>query len=242
MRASWPSSTARVWPRRCASSGGDPGPRRPRAATYAALDFSTDTSDPARGALLAANARSRDGDRDDAAVLRAASGRRCPTSGSEELLDGEGRRRGPRLLSPPPAQRPPLPRSPALRARGEDPRREVAHRRARLVAPVRGADLGDRGRAARAGEGPGATAERRERRRRVRSTSRSATSCCPTASCAAPPPRRSRRRSRPACARARSCSTRCSPTRRPTIACAATRTGWPRATSPTKPATSPCRR
>ena len=52
------------------------------------------------------------------------------------------------------------------------------------------------------------------------------------------PPRPSPRRWRPACARAPSCSTRCSPTRRPTIACAATRTGWPRATSPTRPATS----
>ena len=39
--------------------------------------------------------------------------------------------------------------APAHRARGEDPRREVAHRRGRLDAAVRGADLGDRGRARR---------------------------------------------------------------------------------------------
>ena len=58
---------------------------------------------------------------------------------------GAARRRGPRLLPPPPAQRAPLPRPPALRARGEDPRREVAHRRERVDAAVRGADLGDRG-------------------------------------------------------------------------------------------------
>ena len=60
----------------------------------------------------------------------------------------------------------------------------------------------------------------------------------------APQHRRGRHRG----ARARACvpaptfSTRCSPTRRPTIACAAIRTGWPRATSPTRPATSRCRR
>ena len=46
----------------------------------------------------------------------------------------------------------------------------------------------------------------------------------------------------PGCARGRSCSTRCSRTRRPTTACAATPTGWRRATSQTRPATSPCRR
>ena len=53
---------------------------------------------------------------------------------------------------------------------------------------------------------------------------------------------RHRRRSRRACAPAPSCSTRCSPTRRPTTACAPTRTGWPRGTSPTRPATSRSRR
>ncbi len=127
------------------------------------------------------------------------------------------------------------------RARGEDPRREVAHRRGRLDAAVRGADLGDRGRLL-AGAASSAAEARRSSARRSRSTSRSAACRCPTASSGAPPPRRSRRRSRPGCARARSCSTRCSPTRRPTTACAATRTGWRRATSPTRPATSPCRR
>jgi oligoendopeptidase F len=38
------------------------------------------------------------------------------------------------------------------------------------------------------------------------------------------------------------CSTRCWPTRRPTTACATTPTGWRLATSPTRPATSRCRR
>ena len=64
---------------------------------------------------------------------------------AEELLAGEGLD----FCAPPPAQRAPLSRAPAVRARGEDPRREVAHRRERVDAPVRGADLGDRGRAAR---------------------------------------------------------------------------------------------
>ena len=58
----------------------------------------------------------------------------------------------------------------------------------------------------------------------------------------AAPPRLSPPRSLQACARAPTCSTRCSPTRPPTIACAAIPTGWPRATSPTRPATSPCAR
>ena len=51
-----------------------------------------------------------------------------------------------------------------------------------------------------------------------------------------------RPRSRPGCARARSCSTRCSPTRRPTTGCATTTAGSRAATSPTRRATSRCRR
>ena len=56
------------------------------------------------------------------------------------------------------------------------------------------------------------------------------------------PPRRSPRRWSPGCARARSSSTRCSTTRRSTTACATTRTGSPRATWPTRRATSRWRR
>ena len=52
----------------------------------------------------------------------------------------------------------------------------------------------------------------------------------------------SRPRSSRACARARSCSTRCWRTRWSRTGCATTRTGWPAATSPTRPPTSPSRR
>jgi oligoendopeptidase F len=45
--------------------------------------------------------------------------------------------------------------------------------------------------------------------------------------------------SAPMCARAPTSSARCSPTRRPRTGCATTRTGSPRATSPTRRATSP---
>ncbi len=69
------------------------------------------------------------------------SGRRSTDERAEELLAGDGLD----FCTPSPAQRAPLPRAPALRARGEDPRREVADRRRRLDAAVRGADLGDRG-------------------------------------------------------------------------------------------------
>ncbi len=60
------------------------------------------------------------------------------------------------------------------------------------------------------------------------------------------PPRRRRARDRgarsPACARAPTSSTRCSPTRRSTTGCATTRTGWRAATSPTRRPTSRSRR
>ena len=59
-----------------------------------------------------------------------------------------------RLLPPPPADRPPLPALPAVGARGEDPRREVADRPQRLGPAVRGAGRragGDDGGRRRAG-------------------------------------------------------------------------------------------
>ena len=139
-----PSSTARAWARRWPSS-----PRSTsslgRAGSYAALRFSTDTADPASGALLQQVQERETAIADDAAVLRARVGG-ARDERAEELLGG----RGPRLLPPPPAQRAPLPRAPAERARGADPHREGAHGRGRVDAAVRGADLGDRGRAAAA--------------------------------------------------------------------------------------------
>ena len=60
--------------------------------------------------------------------------------------------------------------------------------------------------------------------------------------CAGPRPKPSPPASRRACAPARSCSTRCSPTRRPTTGCATTTRGSRAATWPTRRATSRCRR
>ena len=97
-------------------------------------------------ARRAARPRPGAGDRDPdgAAVLRAAVG-----GARRRACRGAARRRGAGLLPPPPAQRAPLPRPPAERARGEDAGGEVAHRRERLDAPVRGADGGDPGAPAR---------------------------------------------------------------------------------------------
>ena len=208
-----------------------------RAGTYAALRFSTDTADPGQRRAAAGRPGARHGDRDDAAVLRPGVGR-----AGRRARRAAARRRRPGLLPPPPAQRAPLSRPPAVRARGEDPRGEVADRRRRLDAAVRGADVGDRG-----GQLPGdrpRPAEGRVRRRRAGRARRRAQPPLAARSRGAAhrPPRPSARRSRRACARARSCSTRCWPTRASTTGCAATRAGWPRATSPTRPATSRCRR
>ncbi len=114
-------------------------------AAYAALRFSTDTADPATGALLQL-AQERGTAIETTLLFFELEWAALDDDRAEELLVG----RRPRLLPPPPAQRAPLSRAPALRARGEDPRREGAHRRQRLDAAVRGADLGDRGRAAAA--------------------------------------------------------------------------------------------
>ena len=105
------------------------------------------------------------------------SGRRSTTTRAEELLATPRAR----LLPPSPAHRAPLPAAPALRARGADPGREGADRSQRLDAPVRGADRGDPGHAARAAASPS------------RSRSRSRGSSPPTARCAARAPRPSPR-------------------------------------------------
>ena len=89
-----------------------------------------------------APAGGRDRDRDDAALLRARVGGARRRAGR----GAAGRRRA-RLRPPPPAHGPPLSPAPALRAGGEDPRREGADRAHRVDAPVRGAGLGDHRRA-----------------------------------------------------------------------------------------------
>ena len=78
---------------------------------------------PGARRALPARAGEGDADRDEAAVLRARVGR-----GRRRARRRAARHRGPRLLPPPPAHGAPLPPVPALRARGEDPRREGADR------------------------------------------------------------------------------------------------------------------
>ena len=125
--------------------------------------------------------------------------------GARRASGGAPRRRSARLLPALPRVRPSLPPAPAQRARGADPRRQVAHREQRVGAPVLRAHLGD---------------HRRPRRcRREPRAGTLAAACRPTARCGAPRPRRSPSASRPGCARVRSCSTRCSSTSRSTTGC-----------------------
>ena len=136
------------------------------------------------------------------------------------------RRRPARLLPAPPRVGASLPPAPAERARGAHPLRQVAHRQRRVGATVLGAHLRD---------------HRRPRRRIGEPRGRPlAAACRPIARCGGPRPTRSPSRSRPGCARARSCSTRCSSTSRSTTGCAATRAGSRAATSATRRATSRC--
>ena len=195
-----------------------------RAGSYARLHFSTDTADPARGALLPARAGEGDARSRPKLLFFELEWAALDDERADELLATDG----PRLLPPPPAHRAPLPPAPALRARGEDPRREGADRPQRVGAAVRGADRRRsqvdmrgrrraglaRGRALAAALRPTATVRARRRRARDR-----------------------RAGARPAHARLRR-STRCWPTRWSTTGCAATRTGWRAATSPTRRPTS----
>ena len=201
-----------------------PGARRARRHLRG-LHFSTDTADPARGALYQ-RVQERATPIETKLLFFELEWAAVDDARADELLAD----RGPRLLPPPPAHGAPLPPAPALRARGEDPHREGADLPQRLGPPVRGADRRARGRARgrrRAGLARGravAPAPARPRGPRARRRARD------------------RRRSRPACARAASSSTRCWPTRWSTTGCAATRTGSRAATSPTRPPTSPSRR
>ena len=115
-----------------------------RSGHYAMLRFSVDTADPRDRRAHAAHAGEEHGDRDPAAVLRARVGgaRRRPRRRA-------ARRRRHRHRAPLPALRAPLPAAPALRARGEDPRREVDLGQLGVGAAVQRAGLGDHGRAAR---------------------------------------------------------------------------------------------
>ena len=127
------------------------------------------------------------------------SGPRSTTTRAEELLAHDGLDFARHHLR----VGPPLPPAPAHRARGEADEREGGHGLERLGAPVRGADLGDRGRSS-----PTRTSRSRSRSRcrKLSSPDRER----------APRGRRGRHRRRcsPACAPAATSSTRCSPTRR----------------------------
>ena len=157
------SSTAPASSRRCASSA-TLQEIVARAGSFSGLHFSTDTADPARGALFQR-------------VQEKATPIETKLLFFElewAALDDDARRRAarhrrPRLLPPPPAHGPPLPALPALRARGEDPRREGADLPQRLGPAVRGAGRRARGRRSRTAPSPS------------RSRSRSRTCTRPTA-------------------------------------------------------------
>ena len=160
-----------------------------KAASYASLQFSTDTADPQRGALLQRMQERAHRDGDAAAVLRARMGGARRRAG--RAAAGE---RWARVLCSLPAQRPSLPAASAVRARGEGAGREEPVESLGMGAAVRRADLGAPGVAARRRGLAGARAERaaglRPRRAAVRR------------------PRRSRPRSSPAHGRSRSSTTR----------------------------------
>ena len=175
---------------------------------------------PGARRAAAARAGARDRDRDQAAVLRARVGRarRRPRRGA-------ARRRRARLLPPPPAQRPALPPAPALRARGEDPGREVdlepdrvgAGCSASCVAALR-VDARRRGADARASRSAGCS----------RPTASSAATAAEAVSAALEPGLRTRAFIYNTLVHDKSVEDRLRPTR----------TGWPAATWPTRPPTS----
>ena len=165
--------------RRDGRARGDLRSRRPRRQLRdAALLGRHRRSGQRRAAPAGAGAR--DGDRDDAAVLRA----RVGGAARRARRGAPGGRRA-RQGAPPPAHRAPLPPAPPQRARGEDHGREVGD-----AAATRGCGCSASSRARSRSTSPA-------RRRRSRSTSRSRGWSPPTARCGAPPPRRSRPRSRP---------------------------------------------
>ena len=217
-RRAWP----RRWPssRRSSTSSAAPG-------SYASLRFAVDTADPANGALLARVQERGTRGRDASCCSSSSSGPRCDDERADELLSADGlettrhhlrtlRRYRPHLLSEP---------------EEKAPHREGAHRPRRVDAPVHRAHERDPRRSSTTPT------------RACRSTSRSAAWSRPTARCAAPRPRRSPRRCEPGlrtrALRLQHAAAGQGRRRPPALA---TRPGSPAATSPTRPATSPCRR
>ena len=170
---------ARSWPT-CRTCSAAP-------ASYAMLSFSATPPIPSAArccsACRSAARRSR-----PSCCSSSSSGRRSTTSAPTSCSPPTGS-----TSPPPPAHGAPLPAAPALRARGEDPRREGAHRPRRVDAAVRGAGVGDRRRASTTRREPSSleVALARPVRR-------------PTARCARGAGRARHRGARsPACARAR---------------------------------------
>jgi oligoendopeptidase F len=105
-----------------------------RAGSFSGLHFSTDTTDPERGALFQ-RVQEKATPIETKLLFFELEWAAIDDERADALLEV----RWTRLLPPPPAHRAALPAVPALRARGEDPRREVADRPQRLGPPVRGA-------------------------------------------------------------------------------------------------------
>ena len=177
-----------------------------RVRAYAYLHFSTNTADPARGALLQ-RTQEHEAALETELLFFRLEWTELEDERAEALLADESLATYRYFLASLRRYRP----VPALGARGADPDREVGHRRVGVGAALRRA--ADRG------------ARARSTARRPRSSRRSRGSTRPSARCAAAPPTRSPRASRRASARARTSSTRSCTTRRPTTGCAATSTG-----------------
>ena len=139
------------------------------------LRFATATADPERGALLQ-KVQERGTQIETALLFFDLEWAALDDELAEALLAADGLDFCRHHLR----TRAPLPPAPAVRAGGADPRREGAHELQRVVAPVRGADRGDRRRRSRTPTSPS------------RSRSRCRGCSPPSATSAAPPPARSR--------------------------------------------------
>ena len=215
-------STAPACARRCSSSPRSWSWSTAPAATRC-CEFTTDTADPARGALLQ-KVQERGTALETQLLFFELEWAALDDEQAEALLD---ERRRPRVLRAPPAQRAPLPPAPALRARGEGDGGEEPGLERRLDA--------------------GCSASRSPRS--ASNLDGEETPLDPALSNLLSPDRERRRQHRrgghrraragPAYARVH-LQHAASTTSRSTTACAATRTGWRRATSPTRPPTSRC--
>ncbi len=110
-----------------------------RAGSYAMLDFTLDTADPARGALMQ-KARELGAAIETQLLFFELEWNQLPDERAERAARG----RRARLLPPPPAQPAPLPPAPAERARGAGDDRARRDRLVGLPAALHRADLGDR--------------------------------------------------------------------------------------------------